>query len=92
MPSQTQNGGRQENGDKSRVPLEVELLGDDGQPTAFLRNAPFLDFGSPMTALERCASTAATCCSSCDMIDDLPRRSMEALASKHNGQLTGRQS
>ncbi len=53
-----ENGVRRENGKSSRPPpLEVQLLGDDGQPTEFLRNAPFLDYGSPMTALERCVAS-----------------------------------
>ena len=56
------NGAMLENGDrdKRREPImEAELLGDDGLPTPFLREAPFLDYGSPMTALERCANPAS---------------------------------
>jgi hypothetical protein len=39
---------------KNREPVYVDLLDDSGQPTAYLRNAPFLNYNSPMTALERC--------------------------------------
>lgn len=45
--------GDNKNGAAKRDPLYVDLLDDDGQPTPFLLNAPFLDYHSPMTALER---------------------------------------
>lgn len=45
--------GDRAKGVAKREPLYVDLLDDDGQPTPFLRNAPFLDYHSPMTALER---------------------------------------
>ena len=38
---------------KKREPVYVDLLDDSGNPTPYLLNAPFLNFNSPMTALER---------------------------------------
>jgi hypothetical protein len=45
---------------KKREPVYVDLLDDSGQPTPYLLNAPFLNYNSPMTALERLATAQSS--------------------------------
>lgn len=50
------NGDKPSGDSKSREPMYVDLLDDNGQLSQWLLGAPFLDYNSPMTALERCCT------------------------------------